>query len=291
MESRKIQLVGYRSYSISLPKDWILHNKLKEQDIVYLDTTKNDEILIRPSSIERAKKDTLTLDIDSIDNIAEFIVFCYSKGIQVRLISKKLSFDQIKSVREILKNLDGYEITTENDKLIEISFLFQNIDINLDKIIFRIVYLLKLMTTSLENKDFSTLEETETSIDKLYHLGTKILFESLENQKIRLENRIMHQEDILHIKDIIKKLENIGDAIFMFKNHKFSSEDKKKIKEAVDYCDKLLIKKHKDQTFIDKIEEKQNVKEQNYLINRIQHLCKDITESVLSIEFNKKYFP
>ena len=290
MESRKIQLVGYRSYAISLPKEWIIHNKLKEKDNVYIDTTKNNELVIRPSSREHVKKETLTIDIDSIDNISEFIVFGYSKGVQLRLISKKLSFNQIKSVREILKNLDGYEITTENDKLIEISFLFQNIDINLDKIIFRIVYLLKLMITSLENKDFSTLEETETSIDKLYHLGTKILFESLGNQKVRLENNILHQEDILYIKDIIKKLENIGDSIFMFKSIKLSNHDKNKLKEAVDYCDKILIKKETNQVFIQKIENTTHDKELNYLINRIQHLCRDIHESVLSIEFNKKYF-
>jgi len=292
-ESRKIQLVGKRSYAISLPKEWIVENNLKEQEIVYLNVTKNNDLLIQGKSKGIKIKESLTVEVESIPNIIEFLIFCYGKSInKLKLLSKKFDSNRIKKIREILNYLDGYEITNENENTIEISFLYTEVNITVKTIISRIVYLLKIMVESMENKDETILNQTELSIDRLYYLSTKILFDCLRSQNYRTINEIESQEDIFHYKDIIKRLENIGDIIYTFKNTEFNKTEMTKIRQGVALCEQILIKKGEQEEYnriLEKIPEK-NITETKYAIQRIYHLCRDIIENMSAIEYNKKYF-
>jgi len=83
----------------------------------------------------------------------------------------------------------------KDERSIEISFLFNDINVNLNHIMHRMIYLLKFMTTSLINKDTQNIKDTEKSIDKLYHLSKRILFACMNSQKLRKENSIQSRED------------------------------------------------------------------------------------------------
>ncbi|MBD3248927.1 hypothetical protein GF336_02670 [Candidatus Woesearchaeota archaeon] len=294
MESRKIQLVGNRSYSVSLPKQWVISNKLKAKDNIFIDKNENNELIIKNTNNEKDNQNHISINLEDISNISEFIMFCYVKNIdQINILIKKQDYGQIRSIRKILTYLEGYDITSESEKNMTISFLFNDISVNIQKLLIRITYLLDLLLASLENKDSSTLDQTETSIDKLYHLSERILFSCINNRNLKKENTINHNEDIFFYKDIFKKLENIGDILVSLRKDTLSKEDINLIKKHVGFLSDLLVKK-KSTTELKTTLNKMKISSSNghikSMIERINELCKDALESSISIEFNKSYF-
>ncbi|MBD3354925.1 AbrB/MazE/SpoVT family DNA-binding domain-containing protein [Candidatus Woesearchaeota archaeon] len=294
MESRKIQLVGNRSYSVSLPKRWVLANNLKEKEVVFIDINNNDELIIKKADTENRKKESISVNLEEIDNIAEFLMICYVKNIDnIKILTKKPEYEKIKSIRNVLKYLEGYDIISENKNKIKISFLFNTININLKKILIRMNYLLKLELASIENKDMESLEETETSIDKLYHLSKRILFSCIRNKKLRQENDIKHDEDIFFYKDIFKKLENIGDNIVKLKNQDLSKKETKELNKFLELLSYLLVKKQNTAQIKDslsKIKFKSNDDYTDRILGRLNELGIDIIQNSVSIKFNETYF-
>lgn len=294
MESRRIQLVGNRSYSVSLPKNWVIQNNLKEKNNVFIETTKNNDLLIHATSNENPNNSSLQVNIRNINNIAEFIVFSYVKNLNSLIINaEKFSYKTIKTIRFVLKHLEGYDIIYEDEKKIEISFLFNEINTNIPKILQRMKYLLKLEIESFENNDVETLDETENTIDRLYHLAERILFSCIRDSNLRKENNIHFDEDIFFYRSIVKKVENIGDNIYKFKFSKMDSIDKKIIERHIKFLDLAITDNCEISTLKENLLKiKPNTKTCNEkpILRRIHHLCQDVIENSISLELNKIYF-
>jgi phosphate uptake regulator len=292
MDSRRIQRVGDRSYAISLPKDWITNNKLKNKDLLFIEQTNNNELIIRKSNFESLNKREIVVNLEEITNIKEFIVFCYIRNVdKIKILTKKTNYEKNGSIRKTLHYLEGYDITYEDEKVIEISFLFNDININLNNIMHRMIYLLKFMTTSLINQD-KNIEDTEKSVDRLYHLSKRILFACITNQKLRLENKIKSREDLFFLKDIVKKIESIGDILYSMREMKITEKDNELINEIIKLFENMLDKKNIDEIKLglSNIKILTKDKEVSYKSHRIQELCKDAMENFMSIQFNNTYF-
>jgi len=293
MDSRKIQLVGHRSYAISLPKEWIISNRLKNKDSLFIEQTDNNELIIKKTDVVSKEKKEIIILLEEIRNINEFIVFCYVRNVdKLKIISKKTDYEKIIALRNILGYLEGYDITHEDERSIEISFLFNDINVNLNHIMHRMIYLLKFMTTSLINKDTQNIKDTEKSIDKLYHLSKRILFACMNSQKLRKENSIQSREDLFFLKDIVKKIESIGDTIYSMREMKITQKDHDIINELIKILESMLDKNKMDEAKIqlNQVKIVSKDKEIFYKIHRIQELCKDAMENFMSINFNNIYF-
>jgi hypothetical protein len=154
------------------------------------------------------------------------------------------------------------------------------------------IYLLKFMTTSLINKDTQNIKDTEKSIDKLYHLSKRILFACMNSQKLRKENSIQSREDLFFLKDIVKKIESIGDTIYSMREMKITQKDHDIINELIKILESMLDKNKMDEAKIqlNQVKIVSKDKEIFYKIHRIQELCKDAMENFMSINFNNIYF-
>lgn len=293
METRKIQLVGNRSYSVSLPKQWVISNKLKEQDNVFVELTDKNEVLIKSDNDPLKERSEITADLAKIDNISEFLVFCYVKNIDnVTLFSRKFEYDKVAAVKKVLQYLEGYDITSEDEKRIEISFLFHDVNINLRQILRRTMYLLSLMMAALRNKDMKTLEDTETSIDRLYHLSKRIIFRCLRNSELRKENSIRNEDDLFFASIIAKKLENVGDILYSLQYKDHTDNDLEIISEFLDILSKVT-RNVSVNTLIDETEalrDKRIRKRSRELLVEFYNLCRDVLENMLSIKYNEEYF-
>lgn len=290
METRKIQLVGNRSYSISLPKKWIKLNNLKEQDSLYLETLENN-IVVKPIKTQIDENKTYSFNLDEIDNIKEFIVFVYIKNInsiKLKSSKKNIEYSKIASIKKVLTYLEGFDIIDQSEKEIEIIFMFKEINLNLQKIFLRILYLISLEFEAIKNNDLKMVEETEKRVDKLYHLGRRILFKSLNSEKTFLENNIGTNENILYYQMVLKKLENISDSIFIFKDIKLNEELIKGIELHLEVLNSLFKSKNKVSRNKRKLKE---IETYNVLeLKKIKHLIIDVFENLISIEYNNNYF-
>ena len=78
MESRKVQRVGYSTYSVSLPKNWVKEVGLKPGDIVMLNEEKDGSLKLVPSNLVERKAQTEECVINSD--------FCTDPGMLERII-------------------------------------------------------------------------------------------------------------------------------------------------------------------------------------------------------------
>ncbi|MBN2459206.1 hypothetical protein JXB28_02885 [Candidatus Woesearchaeota archaeon] len=294
MEARRLQKVGNRSYAVCLPKKWVLDNKIKEQDHIFMDIKQNNDLVLKAKQQEEKIKDSITVDIADIDHLPEFLVLCYVKNVdKINLNSKKPDYENFKAIKKVVSYLEGYEITEEDESHVEIQFLFKDVNITLKHLLRRMTYLLSIMVTALENKDIETLLKTETTTDQLYHLSKRIMHSCMKNSKQREENDIRSEEDLLFMNIIFKKLENIGDRFESLTDKKLSESDYKLLKEMISLLNDLFFKKselksHKEK--LAKIKKSANTSAIRGSLLSIADLCLDIFENVVSIEYSRKYF-
>src|SRR3989338_3917742 len=88
---RKIQLIAGTTYSLSLPKEWVKKNKLKEKNEVVVIEKNDRTLVVSPDSIEEKELNDISLNIDNYtDNIDQILFALYYLGIEnINFFSKK----------------------------------------------------------------------------------------------------------------------------------------------------------------------------------------------------------
>ncbi|MFT4303039.1 MAG: hypothetical protein ACMXYG_00605 [Candidatus Woesearchaeota archaeon] len=293
IEIRKLQIVGNRSFSISLPKWWVESKKLKAQDNVFIEPTNSNDLLIRTETISTLDN-SVSINIGEIKNLSGFILLCYVNNIDlVKIHSKKFDAETIRKLNHALRHLDGYEITSESESLIEISFLFNDINISLDRIMRRMIYLTKLLIDSLQKNDKNSINDVENTIDRLYHLAKRIIFKSQIDSNVRSQNGIINQKDLFFIWDSFKKIENIADTLVKLVDIGINQKDCNLLQSLLDFIEKAWQNSKNSDALILKFSEIKILlkdSEKKDLLDAIYDLSSDILENQSYINMNSLYF-
>ncbi len=246
MEHRRIQLVGKRSYAISLPKEWIIEKKLKQKDVLYIEETSEKDLLIKASQTLR-NENNIQIPISEITDMFLFLDYCFTREIHSLAIisSKPFSLEQIRIIKKTLRKFEGFEIIEEEEKKVTLEFLFGETQVKFQQIIRRMFFTLEMELQCLEKKNKKTLDELEDNIDKLYTLAKKILFLSSKNSIYRLKNEITSIEDILFLRIFISKIENISDIIIDFYDELVTPKNIMLLNKWLSMCRDLWSKKKK----------------------------------------------
>ena len=289
MESRRIQQVGERSFSVTLPKWWVEERKLRQHDLIFMDMVPNGDLTVSARQVSTQRKH-MEIHASEVDSLPEFIILCYVKSIQSVRISGHLDYKEVSDIKKTLGILEGYTITSENEKGIEISFMFGDINITIDIIIQRMVYLLKLSLAAAERGDHANLESFETSINRLQNLSKRIMGATMTDSSLRNANGIHDQDTVFFLRMIAKRLESIGNRISAIIDHKMPKEEMKLTASLLELLERILLRN--EQPAVLKAEFSRlraQVKSQNGLL-RMFDLSEDILEGQISIIYNKKYF-
>lgn len=286
MITRKLQVVGNRSYGLSLPKRWVKKHRLEAGTELLVQESANGDLIIKSNLKEIQKSQDLSISIDNIDHIMELVVFCYVRNVnKLTLLWKKSDLNKIKKIKHALRFLDGYDITKEDENSLEIQFLFTEVTITIPNILRRMVYLLKLMVAYLEQKDHDEIEDMELSLDKLHHLSSRILFSCIRSVALRKENTIMSEEEIYFYRNILKRLESIGDLIYQTDVTFFEQEDVEQLQIIFECLDKTFRKeKIYEMNFATK-----NIKLETFF-GRLEGYIKDMNDNMLDLYYNRLYF-
>ncbi len=283
METRKLQLVGARSYSVSLPKDWVVNQGLDKQSTVYIQQTPNHALLIKAQDTKESLHQ-LTIPLSEIENIQEFLVLCYVKNIDyITLTAKKITYEQAKDIKHIVEYLEGYDITSEDETHITISFLFKEVTIHLEDIQRRTTYIITLMLEALNKQDRPTLYSLEKEVDRLYHLSKRILFACTRSTKTREDNNVTDVENLFFHNMIFKKLENIADTLLLVEHNQQHT-----LTHAITLLRKLFIKKHRPTTLLKELREGETARNEH--ARHVQDLVQDVLENATSLHYSKRYF-
>ncbi len=213
-EVRKIYRSGKCSYILTLPKEWIVTNGLKEGDVVYLKVQK-DVILISPKS-QRVKEKSAEIDSRNanFNQLVRLIISHYLAGYDLIRV-KTYTDEQRRSVAFAVDMLVGAEIMedTGNEIVIEVFLDSKRFDVaNVTERLF------KICTSMLSDfcnclNDFnraicSSIMVRENEVDKIHFLALRLLNTAIEGEEIGLSAR-----EIVNYRSVIRTLERIADHV------------------------------------------------------------------------------
>jgi phosphate uptake regulator len=195
METRKVQRTGKSTYIVSLPKNWATINSVEAGSIVYISQSDNGSLVV---SVDRSEQDLATkLDIgdESGEPLIRNIIACYVAGYRnIEVISKHMSSNQKKDIRQIVNKLIGPEILEETVNKVVIHDLLSHEEFQTKQALKRMKNLVRsLIQDSLSslihnNKDLALdVIQRDDEVDRLNLLVARQFSEILRSRSTNQE--------------------------------------------------------------------------------------------------------
>lgn len=225
MESRKIQRVGYSTFSISLPKDWVETKGLKQGDLLMLLPEKDGSLKLLPSSMVERKTATEEYEINSdLCNeprmLERIIVGNYTLGRDAfRIVSStRISSMHAEEVRQISRRLMGLGIVQETPQQIDLQCSIDPTKFKIDMLMRRLSVIASTMQSeaiqALTDSNRELAEDAirrEDEADMMYWLAIRLLLSAQQDHvvadKIGLEDPLQ----LIYFGLITRYLEMIAD--------------------------------------------------------------------------------
>lgn len=252
-EPRKLIKFGNSSYIISLPKPWVIKHKLKKGDLIYLEETSKNELILTSKRIRTNEEPTsLVIEVDNkeIEELKREITSAYIGGYGEIIIRGKTLKEKASKI--IMENV-GMEILEETKEKIVLKDILDFDAIYTKRVMKRMDNIIRSMFEDLKGgleKEifnewiFKEIKRADTEINKLYFLLLKIIRKAQTDagvaQQLKMDNKELSdlQWFVLHLEytgDEIKRIARI-----IMKN-KINKEDRKNVLEVINAVEKSYL--------------------------------------------------
>src|SRR3989338_6675461 len=218
MYRRKIQLVAGMTYSISLPKEWVQKNNLKEKQELLLYEKDDRSLVVTKDLHKEGQGNNIYINADEYGEIIDVALFkLYYLGFEtIDIVSKKEISKEVKSkIRNARQYMSGAEITYADPSKMTIKVFLDRAKFDFVQLLYRVSLILDQSMTCLQNEiSLEEMDVNEKEIDRLYHLMNKILSISLMDSTVLQTAKVKNVHLIPSYILIAKKLENMADEFF-----------------------------------------------------------------------------
>jgi phosphate uptake regulator len=220
--TRKIQLTGRSTYTVSLPRDWVERFNIEQGDELSILEQADGTLLVSKESLSPIREKEVIIDIDDINDISlleKIIISKYLAGFTKIIIrSKQNIVSKIrKAISTTVTNFIGSEIISEGVQEVEIRDLAVHGEFPIDKALRRAHLIARNMQVvsidALTSGDIASAKdifERESSVDRLYFLIRREIVSALENPTF-LKELDMKTHEVLYVYPVAKSLEKIAD--------------------------------------------------------------------------------
>ncbi len=185
MEGRKLQLTGGSTYVVSLPKRWVVDAGLKAGDTVFLETSTDGSVNIRPRPAEKAaarKKIFDEKDGEVREHLLRKLIGAYISGfglIEIRFKPEAAPFVR-RVARDFCRLVIGPEIIEETRTTIGIQDLSDPTELSSEKCLRRMHLTVRAMLEdaiqALKDRDETLardVSQRDQDVDRLYWMVAK----------------------------------------------------------------------------------------------------------------------
>ncbi len=185
MEGRKLQLTGGSTYVVSLPKRWVVDAGLKAGDTVFLETSTDGSVNIRPRPAEKAAPRKKVFDEkegEVRDHLLRKLIGAYISGfglIEIRFKPETAPFVR-RVARDFCRLVIGPEIIEETRSSIGIQDLSDPTELSSEKCLRRMHLTVRAMLEdaiqSLKDRDVALsrdVAQRDQDVDRLYWMVAK----------------------------------------------------------------------------------------------------------------------
>lgn len=180
METRKVQLTGGSTFTVSLPKPWATAQGIEAGSTIAF-YAEDDHLLVTPEPA--TDHVTGSLDITALDgdHLTRAVITMYVNGFDtITLEADRITADQRQAIRTATQNLVGVEVLEETASRIVIQDLLDSAELSIDNAVTRMhliaISMLQDAITALEENDddlASAVIDRDDDVDRLWFVVSR----------------------------------------------------------------------------------------------------------------------
>jgi len=181
METRKVQVTGGSTYTVSLPKNWATDNGVSGGSVVEFHP-EEDALLLTPRSDEQKTEGTLDVTGLERDQLTRAVMTMYVSGFDIiSLESPRITADQRRTIREATQGLVGLETIGETSEHVRLQDLLDSSELSVHNAVTR----MRLVATTMladavdalvENDDDLAADviQRDDDVNRLYYMVSRV---------------------------------------------------------------------------------------------------------------------
>ncbi|HKL29773.1 MAG TPA: phosphate uptake regulator PhoU, partial [Natrialbaceae archaeon] len=137
METRKVQVTGGSTYTVSLPKDWATKNDVSAGSQVEF-YPEDDSLLLTPKTEEERVRGTMDISDLEGEKLTRAVMTMYVSGFDViALEAGRITSDQRRAIRTATQGLVGLEVLEETGDRVVIRDLLDSSELSIHNAVTR----------------------------------------------------------------------------------------------------------------------------------------------------------
>ncbi|MFB6308778.1 MAG: AbrB/MazE/SpoVT family DNA-binding domain-containing protein, partial [Haloarculaceae archaeon] len=189
METRKVQVTGGSTYTVSLPKEWATDNDVSAGSVVEFHS-EDDLLLLSPQSEQERTEGTLDITgLDEEHELTRAVMTMYVSGFDViRLETSRISATQRRVIREATQGLVGLEVIEETSERVVLQDLLDSSELSVHNAITRmrlvsLTMLADAVEALIEDDDelAQDVRERDDDVDRLWYMVSRVFRTVLRN--------------------------------------------------------------------------------------------------------------
>ncbi|MES3518412.1 MAG: phosphate uptake regulator PhoU [Natronomonas sp.] len=225
METRKVQVTGGSTYTVSLPKEWATKNGIEGGSVVEF-YPEGDTLLLIPE--REGEKITGSLDITGLegDELMRAVVSMYVSGFdEIALETAQVSAAQRRTIREATQGLVGLEVIGETSSVVRLQDLLDSSELSVHNAVTRMqlvatTMLADAVTALLENNDDLAADviQRDDDVDRLWSMVSRV-FRSVLRDPAAAASVGLDRETCFDYHSSARQLERIADHAAKIATH------------------------------------------------------------------------
>jgi len=218
METRKVQVTGGSTYTVSLPKGWATENDVSAGSVVEFHA-EEDLLLLSPQSEEDRVEGTLDITgLDEEHELTRAVMTMYVSGFDViRLETNRITASQRRIVRNATQGLVGLEVIEETTDRVVLQDLLDSSELSVHNAITRMrlvsLTMLEDAVEALVTDDdelADDVRERDDDVDRLWYMVSRVFRTVLRNPTAANEIGFP-RETVFDYQSSARQLERIAD--------------------------------------------------------------------------------
>ncbi|WP_049901309.1 phosphate signaling complex PhoU family protein [Halococcus agarilyticus] len=221
METRKVQLSGGTTYTVSLPKSWATEHRIDAGSTLRLHPKGNGSLLVESMGNGGGDERTASVDSSGLDGegLARTIHALYVVGVdRIRLVDETThSTERRSAITRLAGRLSGLEVLEASDTAVTLRSLLDAGSVSIRKSVLR----LKLVTLGMHRDavrafvsgDRSLAEaviERDDEADRLFAMVTRYFRRSLSNLAV-IDELDLSRDELFEYYYVARQFERIAD--------------------------------------------------------------------------------
>ncbi|WP_332899727.1 PhoU domain-containing protein [Haladaptatus sp. CMSO5] len=217
METRKVQITGGSTFTVSLPKTWATDNGIKAgSEVAFF--KEDDSLVLTPNDESTHVEGTLDIVGLKGDELMRAIVTMYVSGFDIiTLETSRVTAEQRRAIRKATQGLVGLEVIEETSDRVVLQDLLDSAELSVLNAITRMrlvaLSMLKDAVTALADNDDDLARdvmERDDDVDRLWFMISRVFRSALRNPTAATEVGLP-RETTFDYHSSARQLERIAD--------------------------------------------------------------------------------